>query len=452
MPRRMTIWLALGLLLAGCGGEPRPASRTPVPSAAVPSTPAASTSAASTPTALPSVEPRAGKRGRHADDADDDGRADLVVEARTRDGLPFRTVVHGSPRGLDPGRQTGATSKTSCFMRLDQANWAADFDGDGFGDILGTAREGEDGSRPCVLWGPHGLAPGKKPVRLRAETDVVADAAVAGDFDGDGAADLAMPSTPEGSLFHSDLVVLYGPFRRDGTPARQTVQASPSGDEFRRLTVDRIEGQRATGLIVHEPDDGEQTASWLLRAGPGGLDKAGHKLNDGSSAAFGDFDGDGTRDVAVGDNGSRNNEPGYETEPPSVHHTVTVYYGNGRTWTFTGTAGTMAAGDFDGDARDDLAFGGGHEYGPRQPVLVFRGAPDGLRPGGALDGVSPAWPRTAGDFDGDGDDELVLSHGQDSVKIIVTDGTKVLSRFGVPPGGGRSAGETRRPDRRVGGL
>ncbi|MFD2356199.1 FG-GAP repeat domain-containing protein [Nonomuraea ferruginea] len=126
---------------------------------------------------------------------------------------------------------------------------------------------------------------------------------------------------------------------------------------------------------MHEPDDGEQTASWLLRAGPGGLDKAGHKLNDGSSAAFGDFDGDGTRDVAVGDNGSRNNEPGYETEPPSVHHTVTVYYGNGRTWNFTGTAGTMAAGDFDGDARDDLAFGGGHEYGPRQPVLVFRGAP-----------------------------------------------------------------------------
>ncbi|MFD2356201.1 hypothetical protein ACFSTC_53435 [Nonomuraea ferruginea] len=38
-------------------------------------------------------------------------------------------------------------------MRLDQANWAADFDGDGFGDILGTAREGEDRSRPCVLWG-----------------------------------------------------------------------------------------------------------------------------------------------------------------------------------------------------------------------------------------------------------------------------------------------------------
>ncbi|MEV4103973.1 VCBS repeat-containing protein [Nonomuraea sp. NPDC049649] len=424
MLRRVTIWLTAGLLLASCGAEPPRASPPDQPSSPV--FPSAQPSSPATVTPTASAPERGG--GGRADDFDGDGRADLVVEGRTRDDLPFRTVVHGSPRGLDPDRQTDATSETSCFILFDQTNWAADFDGDGHGDLLGAVRLSEDRNRPCVLWGPDRQAP----VQVTAEKNVDAHHAVAGDFDGDGFADVAMPATPEGGFFTSELVVLYGPFGRDGKPARRTVQPSPSGEEFWRLTADRIDGRRATGLLVHEPDDGEQTAAWLLRPGPGGLERTGRKLNDGLSAAFGDFDGDGARDVAVGDDGSRNDEPGYETEPPAVHHKLTVHYGDGRTATFGGTAGPIAAGDFDGDGRDDLAFGGGHEYGERGRVLVFRGAPGGLRPGSALDGVGPARPRTAGDYDGDGDDELILSHGTGPVEIVVTDGRRVLSRFTVP--------------------
>ncbi|MFG1941405.1 FG-GAP and VCBS repeat-containing protein [Nonomuraea sp. NPDC048826] len=443
MPRRVTIWLATCLLVAGCGGGPRPAPRadTPSPSPAS-SSPASSSPASATPaspvgspTALPSVEPRRGQGGRRADDVDGDGRADLAVEVRTRDGQLARTVFLGSPGGLGQGKRLSVTSSASCDTRLLHDNWVADFDGDGHGDILGSS--GGPGGRPCVFWGPRPLTARQAPVRVAVPEgkDINAYSVVAGDFDGDGAADLAMPSSTPGEFLETDLVVLYGPFSRDGKPARRTVRPAPSRGEFRRLGVDLIDGRRATGLVVYEPDDGEQTAVWLFRGGPGGLEKSGHKLNDGGSVAFGDFDGDGTRDVAVGDSGSRNNEPGYETEPPSVHRVLTVYYGDGRTATFTGTAGPIAAGDFDGDGRDDLAFGGGHEYEEAQPVLVFRGGPDGLGQGVPLDGVSPARPWAAGDFDGDGDDELVLAEARAEISaIVVTDGAKVLTRFDVPAG------------------
>ncbi|MGP4105076.1 FG-GAP repeat domain-containing protein [Nonomuraea sp. KM90] len=201
------------------------------------------------------------------------------------------------------------------------------------------------------------------------------------------------------------------------------------------MTVDKIDGRRATGLIVYEGDDGEQAAGWLLGAGPGGLSRVGRKLNEGNAAAFGDFDSDGVRDVAVGDDGSRNDEHGDETEPLSVHRTLTIYYGNGRRAVFTGAAGPAVPGDFNGDGRDDLAFGGvadsswPHRYTSSR---IFWGGSDGLRAGEKVKGVGQAWPLAASDYDGDGDDELVFAAFTDStddLTIMVTDGKRVLTSF-----------------------
>jgi hypothetical protein len=47
--------------------------------------------------------------------------------------------------------------------------------------------------------------------------------------------------------------------------------------------------------------------------------------------------------------------------------------------------------------------------------------------------VTRARPLAAGDYDGDGDDELAFAHGEDNFAIIVTDGRKALARFGLPP-------------------
>ncbi|MFI7697910.1 FG-GAP-like repeat-containing protein [Nonomuraea sp. NPDC049480] len=431
MPRRVMIWLALTLLLAGCGDEPRPEPRT----ASRP--PTASTPTASTPAPVPATTPRASEGDRRrADDVDGDGRADLVVEVDLpRRDLRYLAIVHGSSRGLDQGTRT-IVSPDTFFSWLIDVGIRADFDGDGFGDILGYGRPGgrDERMRPHIFWGgPRGIEARAvpTPVPLPVESDVAAYRAVAGDFNGDGAADVAMSSPPAGGQSDTNLAVLYGPFNRQGVPSRQSVQPSPTGAEFWRMTVDRIDGRRATGLIVYEGDDGQQTSGWLLTAGPGGLSKAGRKLNAGMSAAFGDFDGDDARDVAVGDDGGRNDEPGYETEPPSVDRTLTVYYGSGRTEVFRGTAGPAVSGDFDGDGRDDLAFGGANRS-PARPVRIFWGGSGGLRAGGGIDGVSRAAPLAAGDYDGDGDDELAFVHGGDSFGIIVTDGRRVLARFGLP--------------------
>ncbi|MGP3955660.1 FG-GAP repeat domain-containing protein [Nonomuraea sp. 3N208] len=432
MPRRMMIWLALTLLLAACGGELRPQPRSEPQTASrspAPSTPTASTSAA-----LPTSTPRTAKGERRADDVDGDGRADLVVAVDLpRKNLQYLAIVYGSSRGLHPRKRTIVSSDVFRSWLID-AGVRADLDGDGFGDILGHGRPRDDQPmRPHIFWGgPHGIEARtpSTPMVPPTETDVESSRAVAGDFDGDGAADVAMSSPPASHQGDAKLVILYGPFSREGVASRQSVQPSPTGREFWRMTVDRIEGRRATGLIVYEGDDGEQTSGWLLTAGPGGLSKVGRQLNKGMAATFGDFDGDGARDVAVGDDGSRNDEPGYETEAPSVHETLTVYYGDGRTGTFKGTQGPAISGDFNGDGRDDLAFGGGNRF--YDPVRIWWGSPSGLRAGGAVDGVSRAEPLAAGDYDGDGDDELAFAGGDNSFEIIVTDGRKVLGRFDLP--------------------
>ncbi|WP_433361455.1 FG-GAP repeat domain-containing protein [Streptosporangium sp. CA-115845] len=408
--------MALPILLGGCGDGSRPERQS-------------ATSA--TPTvAPPSATPRAAE-GR-ADDVNGDGRADLVVEVDLpRANVHDLVIVHGSSQGLDQRERTVVSSKTFWSWLID-VGARADLDGDGFGDILGYGRPNEaERTRPHIFWGgPRGIDSGlpPTPIPLPGRSDVASYRTVAGDFNGDGAADVATATSS--SRNDTSLTILYGPFTREGAASRESVQPSPTGAEFWRMTVDRIDGRRATRLIVYESDDGEQTSGWLLDAGPGGLAKEGRKLHKGMAAAFGDFDGDGTRDVAVGDDGGRNDEPGYETEAPSVDQTLTVYYGDGRTKAFRGTAGPAVAGDFNGDGRDDLAFGGAN-----RPVRIFWGGSGGLRAGGGIEGVGrAAAPLAAGDYDGDGDDELALATRDDGFAVIVTDGRRVLSRFDLSPG------------------
>ncbi|MET7339416.1 FG-GAP-like repeat-containing protein [Nonomuraea sp. NPDC005650] len=420
----MIILLASALLLAGCGGDvrptPSPAAQSPI--ASPPASPPAPTSG------------RASKSHGRADDVNGDGRADLLVYAELigKD-VRFLAVVYGSSRGLRAARPAIVSSRTFFAWQIDPGI-RADLDGDGFGDILGYGRPGDrdEQLRPYIFWGgPDGIDPRTlpTPVPPPARSDLATFRSVAGDFDGDGAADVAM-SADDGQG-GANLVVMYGPFSRAGVPTRRTVQPSPTGGDFWRMTVDEIDGRHATGLVVFTGDDGEQTSGWLLNGGPDGLAKSGRELRKGMAATFGDFDGDGARDLAVGDDGSRNDEPGNETEAPEVDKTLTVYYGDGRTWTFKGAAGQAVAGDFDGDGRDDLAFGGARSG--YEPVRMFWGGPGGLRAGGGIRGLVRGEPLAAGDYDGDGDDELVLAYRDELFKVTVSDGRSVLNRFDLPP-------------------
>lgn len=65
---------------------------------------------------------------------------------------------------------------------------------------------------------------------------------------------------------------------------------------------------------------------------------------------------------------------------------------------------------------------------------MFRGGQGGLRAGGEIAGVRGGVPMSAGDYDGDGDDEFVIVHSKVTSKrndseITVTDGRSALNRF-----------------------
>ncbi|MEU6433489.1 FG-GAP and VCBS repeat-containing protein [Streptomyces albidoflavus] len=293
-----------------------------------------------------------------APDLDGDGFGELVYEdAREPDGFQV-VVVPGSARGPDAARATvldrDDLGVPDSVQSIDDT-WrptVADLDGDGHLDLVvsGAAQVvwgGPDGPRAD---GPHGRVP--------LPGGPYADAPVAGDVDGDGHLDLvAYRFTAE----NPGLVVLKGPFERSGAPA-DTVEiptpvnkaASPA------LLLGDADGDRAADLAVY---DSPWDPPLLLTGGadtPSGLSDKPQRLPAGESVAFGDFDGDGRRDIAVGQSFV---DPYDEEETPYRRGQVRIAYGKEPgTWvTVEGGApqegfGTrLGAGDFDGDGCDDLA-------------------------------------------------------------------------------------------------
>ncbi|MEK8169041.1 hypothetical protein NKH77_01985 [Streptomyces sp. M19] len=110
-----------------------------------------------------------------------------------------------------------------------------------------------------------------------------------------------------------------GPRHAPTPPCRTRTARSPR-------TTSPLRQPRATSLLAYGISDGEQTAATLYTARRGSaLSADGRELRAGNAHAFGDFDGDGERDVAVGDDGGRNDEPGEETEAADVAGSLAVY-------------------------------------------------------------------------------------------------------------------------------
>ncbi|MHB9758208.1 hypothetical protein ACYBSK_27830 [Streptomyces sp. BYX5S] len=425
------------VLLAGCGGGGDDGAKAPSPGGGSPSL--------STPTA--SRSPAAGKGSHDPDDFNGDGHRDLLLPVETSDGQPRSEpsdgrilVVYGSARGLDPGTRTmsgrgdlglpapgGSASAAAPPEAVDaRAVAAADLDGDGFTDLAvpvtgqESVSDGQLSAHPTTLYvvwgsprGPGGSDREPTAVRLPRGASVLGlDKAVRGDFDGDGRHDLAGLETSGGTVW-----LLYGPFdRATGAPARTGTLPGTGGTLYADDIEPTGERPRVTPLLVRASDDGEQAHNTLYASPATGR---GRELVAGSAHAFGDFDGDGRRDVVVGDDGSRNDEPGADDEDPGVRGAMTMYPGDGGApvrWELPEaskrrqgfqTRLVYAAGDPDGDGRDGVLVPTDHG------VALLDGA-DGVEEF-ARGKRGRALPYGSADFDGDGRDEFVLAWGAQGV-------------------------------------
>jgi hypothetical protein len=237
--------------------------------------------------------------------------------------------------------------------------------------------------------------------------DVFGQALAAGDFNGDGRADLAI-----------------------GSPG----EAVATG-----IGVEVVGA--GTVIVLYGTSEGlSSTGSQLFRQGGGGLAGTA-EVGDrwGRALATGDFDGDGFDDLAVG-------APNHTEGGQALSGEIQVLYGSAAglmtagsdSWTSfqpfadqskasfqIGSA--LAGGDFDDDGYDDLAVGvpggldGSLHTTPTGGVLIYRGSASGLVPPAndadywdpmsdlALEGDGRfGFALAAGDLDGDRHDDLVV--------------------------------------------
>ena len=330
--------------------------------------------------------------------------------------------------------------------RFGQALAAGDFNGDGKDDLAIGVPGNDGGGDPPVRGGvaihygltggiepdaEHFLERGSSGLPLNYSMYEFGRALAAGDFDGDGKDDLAV-----------------------GTPTDTIFLASPNtATEGGRVTV--LHGG-AGGLLPYSGYEIDQSNSEIA-------DSAEDFDHFGWAIATGDFNGDGFDDLAIGvprEDGTGAVQIVFGSSFGLLFANNVIYRqgeagGGGLAETGDEFGSTLAAGDFDGDGFDDLAVGAPLEDEGSFPlgsadtgaISVLYGSAGGFNiprtdyfQQSTIYGIASAdqagdnfgQALAAGDFDGDGFDDLAIGHPGENGDGADRGATTVL--MGAPGG------------------
>jgi hypothetical protein len=273
-------------------------------------------------------------------DFNNDSKQDVAVLA-AGNGTPHVSVLLGDGAGgLGPPIRSDAGSSA-----VQQAALAAgDFNGDGRLDVLTVNRAGGTNNEGCisVMLG-DGAGGFSAPTLFSVNTSVNPGKVGVADFNGDGKVDLAVPSGGGFAILLGDGKGGFGP---------QQLYASAFADS---VVVGDFNGDGRADLALAVPNNGNKV-SVVFGDGAGNFGLASNFSTGGNPGdiTVGDFNGDGRPDIAVVNNGQG------ASAPPSLP-SVSLLLGDGAGGfgpalsVTTFPAGDIVAGDFNGDGTLDIA-------------------------------------------------------------------------------------------------
>ncbi|MEV8594243.1 VCBS repeat-containing protein [Streptomyces sp. NPDC052012] len=424
-------------------------------------------------------------------DFNGDGKGDVAFSAQGayvagKEAAGQLVVLYGTSSGVSSAKRhslsqnsTGVPGTAETGDEFGGESAYADFNGDGYDDVAVSAptedADGDkDGGTVAILWGSASGITGKGITvkdPARSSHDMWGDELAAGDFDGDGKADLAVGSS--GATIH----VFKGGFTTSGTSGgRYTITPpimSGEGTGALNLTAGDIDGG-ATDLVV----DGFETDSaygwnrnFFIPGSTSGLDaSAARTLKPGVITAIGDIDKDGYGDIVSGAYWNSTLEDGTPIPDSAKGGKVWVTYGSdsgpltsdatGITQNTGNVPGTaegndffgyeLDLGDITGDGFLDLAIGvAGENIGSATntgSVTVLYGTANGLDtssgaqsfsqdtagvPGSNEDDDALGLDLKLDDVNGDGKADLVAASaenaGNGALLYLPSNGTKITT-------------------------
>jgi FG-GAP-like repeat/FG-GAP repeat len=350
-----------------------------------------------------------------------------------------RTGVSSAKRSTISQNTAGTPGTAEAGDHFGSETAYADFNGDGYDDIaVGTPGEDvgsdKDGGGLAILWGSASGITGKGvgvADPAPSAHDYWGKNLAAGDFDGDGKADLAVGSS------NATVYVLKGGISASGVPGGKYTIKPPivgtDADGPLNLTAGNINGGPETDLVI----DGFETTTdygwnknYYVPGSPSGLNmSASQTLKPGVITAIGDIDHDGYGDIVSGAYWNTTTEDGTAVPDSGKGGKVWVTYGSdggpsnatGITQDTGNVPGTAEGNDFfgyeldlgdvNGDGYLDLAIGvAGENIGSAAntgAVTVLYGTADGLN---TASGAQSFAQSTAGVPGADEDDDYF---GQD---------------------------------------